>query len=149
MSDNWLQYIPGDPTFQPSHEQAEKARSLLASYVPDADEVSVAFTETIEFFDPGANWSGVTCPACGADAEPWWLEAMDAASHEGFSNLFVTAQCCGKRVSLNELHYNWPCAFGRFALQAMNPNVRELTPAQESALAETVGHGLRKVWMHL
>jgi hypothetical protein len=74
---------------------------------------------------------------------------MDIASQSQFNNLMVTAQCCGARVSLNELNYIWPAAFGRFALEAMNPNLRDLTPAQESALSEAVGHRIRKVWVHL
>lgn len=149
MSDNWLQFIPSDPQFQPSSEAAEQARALLASFVPQSDEVLALFKNSTEFFHPGANWSGVECSACGADAEPWWQEAMDVASQSHFKNLIVTAPCCGAHVSLNELRYVWPAAFGRFALEAMNPNIRDLAPAQESRLSELVGQNLHKVWVHL
>lgn len=69
MSDNWLQLIPHDPEFQPSIVSAEAARRLLASFVPDADEINATFKPTKEFFHPGGNWSGVRCPVCNADIE--------------------------------------------------------------------------------
>jgi hypothetical protein len=71
MSDNWLQFIPTDPYFQPSVEAAEDARELLATFVPDSEEVTVDPKETVEFFHPGGNWSGVNCPGCDADLEEW------------------------------------------------------------------------------
>ena len=114
-----------------------------------SEKVSVLFSCTAEFFHPGTNWSGVNCPKCGADAESWWGEAMDIASKSNFENLFVTAKCCEEIVSLNELQYNWPAAFGRFALEAMNPNILDLSPDQELSLNTAVGHKLRKIWVHL
>jgi hypothetical protein len=149
MSDNWLQFIPADPGFQPCPESAEQARSLLAMYAPMADEVRASFKESIEFFHPGGNWSGVRCPACGADAESWWTEAMKQSSENKFANLFIGAKCCGATVSLNELGYIWPAAFGRFVLEAMNPGIKDLETSQEARLAEVLGHPLRKVWVHL
>jgi hypothetical protein len=149
MSDNWLQFIPTDPNFQPSLESAERARALLATYLPRAQDVRASFKDAVEFFHPGGNWSGVECPACGADAEPWWQLAMAQASQTGFASLNVQAPCCAAQVSLNELRYIWPAAFGRFMLQAMNPGVEDLEPVQGARLTETLGHSLRKVWVHL
>src|ERR1700741_243305 len=97
MSDNWLQLIPSDPEFQPSPQAASQACSLLSTFVPEADDVSVSFKSTTEFFHPGANWSGVQCSSCGADAETWWHEAMAAAYQTNFKELIVTAPCCGAR----------------------------------------------------
>src|SRR5262249_33304393 len=79
MSDNWLQLIPTDPDYQPTPEAAERAREHLAALTPDADEVSAEFKESVEFFHPGANWSGVRCPRCDADLEDWWDSALDEA----------------------------------------------------------------------
>jgi len=149
MSDNWLQFVPTDPEFQPSAMAAERARVLFSSFAPQSDEIVASFKNSTEFFHPGGNWSGVQCSACGANAKPWWSDAMDAASQNNFKNLTVVAQCCGANVSLNELKYVWPAAFGRFALEAMNPNLRDLAPDQESALSAAIGHSLRKVWVHL
>jgi len=149
MSDNWLQFIPSKPEFQPSSDAAEAARSLLAEFVPEADGVKVEFKPSTEFFHPGGNWSGVKCPSCGADLEEWWGEAMSAASTTAFVDLSVTTPCCGIATSLNDLNYVWPAAFGRFVLEAMNPNIEDLTPIQEQQLAKRIGSSLRKVWVHI
>jgi len=149
MSDNWLQLVPADPHFQPSIEMAEGARTLFASFVPDADEVTYSLKDSIEFFHPMANWSGVECPSCGVDAEPWWEEAMQQGAQEIFNYLFVTSPCCNSRVSLNDLHYIWPATFGRFVLEAMNPNVSGLTPDQELALSQCLGSRVRTIWVHV
>jgi hypothetical protein len=149
VSDNWLQFVPSNPYFLPTPESAEQARALLATYVPMANEVNASFKDSVQFFHPGGNWSGVECPACGADAEPWWPQAMDRAWQNQFADLFVDAGCCVARVSLNELKYRWPAAFGRFVLETRNPCIRDLEAAQEIRLAEAIGHPLRKVWVHL
>jgi len=149
MSDNWLQFIPDDPNFQPSAEAAKDAEEMLASFVPDAESVHATFHQSIEFFHPGGNWSGVACPACASDIEAWWQDAMQTSGKSRFQDLMVSTPCCAKRISLNDLAYIWPAAFGRFALEAMNPNVKDITPAQEQVLSARLGHRLRKVWLHL
>jgi len=126
MSDNWLQYIPKKPQFRPSAQAAAEAESLLSLFMPEAETVEAKFMSGVSFFHPGGNWSGVHCPACGADAEAWWNEAMEAAAKSQFKNLRCVAVCCNATVSLNGLKYLWPAAFGSFVLEAMNPNLRNL-----------------------
>ena len=149
MSDNWLQFIPVDPTYQPAEEAAECARALLAKFTPVADEINAEFKVTTEFFHPGSNWSGVRCPLCGADAQEWWEAAMDAASKRDFADLKATAHCCGASVSLNDLNYTTPAGFASFVLEAMNPNVRDLQPDQQAQLQTILGCELRRIWVHL
>lgn len=146
MSDQVLLLIPSDPTYRPAVDDANRACDLLQSFLPKADEVTVAFKDGVEFFDPGENWSGVACAACGADAEAWWFDAMDAASQAQFNDLMVTAPCCGARISLNDLRYAWPAAFGCFVLEAVNPSENELTAEQMCELQKVIGHCLRAVW---
>ena len=74
---------------------------------------------------------------------------MSAAAEQDFSSLDVVAGCCGTTVSLNELKYVWPVAFGRFALDAMNPNVERLLPAQLEQLGAAMGCPVREVLQHL
>ena len=149
MSDNWIQFVPVDPEAQPTREAADKAIELLSSFAPEADEVSAKFAETIEFFHPGGNWSGVECPSCGVDAASWWNDAMDRASQDSFRDLSVTTPCCETQTSLNDLRYVWPATFGRFVLEAMNPNIGNTTPEQDLELTECLGLGLRKVLTRL
>ncbi|MDR7296476.1 hypothetical protein J2X16_001815 [Pelomonas aquatica] len=149
MSDNYLQYVPADPKFRPSAEAAVQAENLLARLLPDAEVVRASFYESVMFFDPGANWSGVNCPKCGADAEPWFGDATSQAADAAFESLFTTTPCCGNVVSLNELSFVWPAAFGSFMLEAANPNSRGLAPAELSQLEAALGCAVREVAMHL
>ncbi len=149
MSDNWLQFVPDDPNFQPSLEAAKDAEKMLASYTPDAGSVVATYHQSIVFFHPGGNWSGVECPACGSDIETWWQDAMRDSAQNQFQDLMASTPCCATHISLNELRYVWPAAFGRFVLEAMNPNVKDITLDQEHLLSNRLGCKLRKVWVHL
>lgn len=148
MSDNWLRYVPVDIEYRPTPEAANLAVALLKSLTSIVEGVEAKFHDDIAFVDPGSNWSGVECSICGADAESWWGQAMDAAWKRRPIKLDVIADCCGARVSLNELRYGWPVAFGRFVLSAMNPRVGRLTAEQEGELAQCLGCELNKVWRH-
>ena len=149
MSDNWLQYVPKDPAYRPSPAAAEKALSLLSSFLPEAESVDSTFQDGVTFFHPGANWSGVQCPACGADAESWWGEALEQAAESELTNLQCVAVCCGAAVSLNDLKYLWPSAFGSYVLQAMNPDSKGLLPSQLAQLQAVLGCQLVEVPVHL
>lgn len=122
---------------------------MLVTFAPMADKVNAVFEDSIVFFDPGGNWSGVACQACGKDAKAWWQKAMSASFEGAYENLGLAAPCCGAQVSLNNLRYGSPAAFGRFALEAMNPNIRDLQPEQEAQLSQALGCELRKVWVHI
>lgn len=149
MSDHLLRYVPAAPFWQPSPEDAERAAALLRSVLPEADAITASFEERIVLYDPGANWSGVACHACGADAEPWFAEAVEAVLAAGSDSLDVAAPCCGTRLSLNDLRFDWPAGFGRFALEARNPNVRDTTAEQDGRVAACLGAPVRKIWARM
>ena len=150
MSDNWLIFIPDDPSLQPAMAAADEAVTLLRAFVPAASEVAAKFTDDIEFHNGGENWSGVVkCSNCDAEIEDWWIEAMEKAYASEFNDINVVVPCCGQAMSLNNLNYEWPAGFSRFRLEAMNPRIRDTTPEQDRALADALGFGLRKIWMHI
>src|SRR5205823_5373271 len=105
--------------------------------------------EEVSFFHPGANWSGVQCPVCGADAEPWWSDAMEEAAKSSFSSLQCLARCCGSSVSLDGLRYLWPAGFGSYVLEAMNPNNNGLSAPQLAQLEAILGCELREIPLHI
>jgi hypothetical protein len=149
MSDALLRYVPNDPTYVPSSDAASRAEALLASLLPNAETVEHEIHPTVVFVDSGANWSGVSCPACDADAEPWWGDAMSSAHESGFADLATVAPCCGNSVSLDKLNYVWPVGFARFVLQALNPNCAGLASDQLQRLGSVVGCPLREIPTHL
>jgi hypothetical protein len=150
MSDYSLQYIPIDPQFKPTNQAMIEAERLLAFLIPHAEVIRSELPGSVSFYHPGQNWSGVTCPICGADAEPWWSVAMDnsAAEHQ-FKSLSVTAACCASTVSLNELKYIWPAGFGSYMLEAINPNMSGLSGEQLDQLAKVLGCSVREIPVHI
>ncbi len=114
-----------------------------------ASDVVCHIKEQVVFVDAGGNWDGVHCPSCGADAEGWWSDAMEVAAESGFENLRVIAACCGADVSLNELRYGWPVAFGRFFLEAANPNVAGISEQALQQLGDAVGGPMRQIQVHV
>ena len=149
MSDNYLRYVPVSPTFQPERTAAEAAQKLLTEFLPQAEEIDFELLEDVEFIDAGSNWSGVRCPLCNADAEGWWGDAMSTAAESRFTNLNVRTPCCDGNTSLDKLNYQWPVAFGRFVLEAGNPNSTGLSAAQLQKLSVVLGSPLREVAAHV
>lgn len=149
MSDNWLRYVPSDPYFLPPVDVADSARKLLWTFLPDAEEVSARHFERPMFIDPGGNWSGVLCSVCGADAESWWSAAVMVAARQDFASFDTVTPCCQSKVSLNDLHYVWPAGFGRFVLDAMNPNVDGLSTAHIARLEALLGCSVREISQHI
>jgi hypothetical protein len=149
MSDHWLKYVPDDPLFRPTPAGAGAAKLLLRGFLPNAEAVHARFLGKVTFIDPGSNWSGVRCPVCGADAGPWWAAAMDAVHKNGILSLGIRTPCCGAALSLNELHYLSPAAFGSFVLEARNPNEKYLSVARLTLLGAALGCAVQEISVHL
>jgi hypothetical protein len=148
MSDNLLRLIPTDPEYVPPLPAQGNARRALAALFPQAEQIAVRTTPTIEFVDPGGNFERICCPNCGAELDvAWWHAAMDHAYAIGFTRLIVETPCCRWAGSLNDLTYEWPAGFARFVLEARNPNG---TLDQDSLirLSRIVGHDLHVIWTH-
>jgi hypothetical protein len=46
---------------------------------------------------------------------------------------------------LNDLRYGWPCGFGVFVVEAMNPDSMGLSADDLAALSAAIGHPLREI----
>ena len=57
--------------------------------------------------------------------------------------------CCNTICTLNDLAYDWPQAFGRFAIEAMNPNIGELPEVHLAELEAILGTSLRVIYQHI
>ena len=145
MSDTYFRYVPSDPSFTPPGDAVARAEAILRSLLPDAASIEAQLMDEVVFVDAGGHWEGVFCSSCGADAEPWWGEAMSEAAESRFESLHVRAGCCGSRVSLNDLEYVWPVAFGRFLLEAANPGREALSPQELEQLGSALGCAVREV----
>ena len=150
MSDNWIVLIPVDPHFIPDAEKQSMARIRLAAIAPDADEVEIIISESVQFFDCGTNLEKILCPSCGKEIPlAWWQERMDDDYQKGFKLDRYRTPCCSEASTLRELTYDWPQAFGRFALEAMNPNIGTLEEGHRRELEEILETELIVVYQHI
>lgn len=149
VSDGWLIIVPLDPLAAPEAGAVEAARQVVEDGLPDAHEVTVEAASNPQFIDAGVNFERVTCPFCGADLGDWWPVAMQDANKRDFEELSLVTPCCGTHTTLNDLSYDWPQAFSRLSIHAMNPNVRELPPAVKDDVERRLGTPTRIIWKHI
>ena len=152
MSDNWIALVPEDPRFVPKPAAQRLARDRFAEIVPEADEIEIKLSKTAQFFDCGENLERIACPSCRSEIPvDWWQDRMDEDSdgEDGFKLAAYTVPCCRKKHTLHELAYEWPQAFGRFALDAMNPNIGELEDKYKREFEEILGTKLRVIYQHI
>ncbi len=86
MSDNWIVLIPEDPEYIPEVIRQEVARERFAAMAPDADAIEIKLNDGVQFFDCGANFERIICPACNREVNiDWWQKCMDEDyGQEGF-----------------------------------------------------------------
>jgi hypothetical protein len=150
MSDNWITLIPEDPTFVPETAKCYRARDRFAEIARKADEIDIKVSEKVEFFDCGANFERVCCPSCGSGIPvSWRQDRMDEDYGDGFKLAAYATPCCGESYTLHELVYEWPQGFGRFALDAMNPNIGKLEDRDKQEFEEILGTKLRVIYQHI
>lgn len=163
MSDHWITLIPEDPRFVPDPAKRQLARDRLAAIAPDAEEIEIRVSEKVEFFDCGQNFERVRCPSCGAAIpDDWWQDRMDEDSGvegwqdrmdddagDGFKLATYSTPCCGMKCTLHELVYEWPQGFGRFALEAMNPDIGKLEDKFMREIETILGTKVRVIYQHI
>jgi hypothetical protein len=152
MSDNWIALVPEDPRFVPNAAARRRARDRFAEVAPEADDIEIKVSDTAQFFDCGANLVRICCPLCGSEISvDWWQDRMeeDSDGEGGFKLASYPAPCCGKEHTLHDLAYDWPQGFGRFALDAMNPNIGELEDEHKREFEKILGTKLRVIYQHI
>lgn len=151
MSDNWIALIPKDPRYIPTESQRRRARDRFLELAPEADEIEIKVSNTIQFFDCGTNLVSITCPSCHATiADEWWQGRLDDdADKGGFKLATYVTPCCSSEHTLHELIYEWPQGFGRFAIDAMNPNIGKLNAQAIAEFEEILGTTLHVIYQHI
>lgn len=131
-------------------EAAERVATVWSAMVPDSDQIEVTWHDQAALVDCGRNLTKISCPLCGAEIDPeWWADLVSERYEDGFDDLNIVAPCCGGRVSLNELVYDWPVGFARFELEARNPQRGWLTDDALEQLSAVLGYPVRQVMAHI
>lgn len=91
------------------------------------------------------------CATCREEIDlDWWHDCMDRdADGESFRLDAHPMPCCGARHSLDQLVYDWPQAFGRFALVAMNADIGRVSDQLKAEIEAALGTAVVVVHQHL
>lgn len=147
MSDTILKLIPVKPSYKPSMESQEKARLFLNNSVK-AQRIEIEQTEDVRFIDQGSNFESLSCNVCGKDIDmEIWQEHINIAYENQFTDLTFNTPCCYNTTTLNDLIYNQPAGFARFALMISNPQT-DLQNDEFNELQKIIGVDLKKIWAH-
>ena len=121
MADMVYKIIACEPDFEITQVMLEDAVKYLRGCVR-ADSIEARYHGKVTFVDCGGNLESITCPCCKAElAFDWWGEAMEQSAKKSFEDLYVMVPCCGREINLNELEYDFPCGFGRWVIEVLNP----------------------------
>ncbi len=74
---------------------------------------------------------------------------MDEDFDNGFKLAKYHTKCCMSAYTLHKMLYEWPQGFGRFALDAMNPNIGKLDDRPKDELETILGTKLRIIYQHI
>jgi hypothetical protein len=151
MSDDWIALIPEDPRHVPHAIKRRRALERFLELAPNAENIEIKVSDNIQFFDCGANFIRITCPNCRVEISmEWWRNRMDEDYvEEGFALMSYPTPCCNAPHTLNELIYEWPQGFGRFALDVMNPSIGQLRHEVIAEFEKILGTRLRVIHQHI
>jgi hypothetical protein len=151
MSENFIIIIPEDPFYIPSQNSQLKAETYLSKIAPNSEEVVSTTNEKIQFFNAGANFENVYCPFCQSIIEiGWWQNKMDEDYYgESFQLKEYQLPCCNQKSNLHLLKYSFVQGFGKYSLEAKNPNLGELSLSQIDQVERLLESKVRIVYQHL
>ncbi|MEQ1576674.1 MAG: hypothetical protein ABL894_03385 [Hyphomicrobium sp.] len=124
MSVTTIQFVPDDPHFTPDTPAISAAGQYLKQAFPSSSPVEAMTRDGIDVFFPGDNLTSCSCPNCNSDIPSGVWQTILSADYDDTSGFMLLRQpmpCCGERLAVNELKFDWPVAFGKFALQITSP----------------------------
>ena len=147
MSDTYLKLISIVPGFVPDKLKERKAREFLNNSFKNW-EIEFINTDEIEFIDQGANFETVKCNYCGKEINTEiWQNATDESYNTGFKDLSFVTPRCHESTTLNDLKYEWPAGFAKFAMLISNPLV-DTNDGAVNELETILGTKIRKIWAY-
>ena len=151
MSTTIFRIIPTDYSLSPPPSSLlEAAARKVGEFIPKARSIEVNVFEEVTFIDQGEGFENVSCLECKKELDTdWWQEAMNTAYENKFENLECICPLCGSSTNLNELNYNSPAGFSRFAIVVKDPDrAFDLEPEKIKELESILNCPLRQIWAH-
>jgi hypothetical protein len=151
MGESKIYIIPRDEHFVPAPSAAKAALDYLRQTCPGNRDIAVNQTNGIKFYDAGEFFATITCPHCHEELDvEWWAARMtEDEGPDGHRVASYPLPCCGATATLNQLVYDAPQGFARFAIDIYNDAGVTLTDPQVKAIEALLGCAVRVVdyWM--
>ncbi len=115
------------------------------------DRIDVQSFDKPQFFHAMENFESVHCPGMSDPLDmEWWSDMMDKDfDGEGYLLRVIDTPCGIEALTLNDLEYRSPAAFGVFAIEIVNPSISFLTDANQANIEKVLGCALRQVFAHI
>jgi hypothetical protein len=150
MSDYWIIVIPESADFVPPEDAQQRAVALFWRIAPGAEEVKAETTPNVRLIDCGENLEHIVCPACDSELDIyWWQDRMQEEVDSGYPLRTMELPCCQAQMRVDQLKYDWPQGFSRFSVEAMNPDIGDLTEENMREFERLLGCKIRKILQHI
>ncbi len=139
MTVTTTEFVPVNPHYIPGTPAISAAGAYIKEHYPKSHSVEAISREGVDVFFPGLNMTACHCPECGAAlADEAWQAILvaDHAETKGFYLLAHPVPCCRALVTPRELKFDWPVAFGKFALRITDPDFDTASQAASVRVAK-------------
>ena len=145
MYTSFLKITPSNPLTIPPEAARLSALNYLKTRFKKGQKIEEKISDKIIFIDQGHNISEPACPLCFSvlDIE-WFADTFDKSYHIDFQQLDYRSPCCKRLINLNELHWEFPCAFGKYYIEIWDV-VRLLSEHEKKVLEAKLGTSLKIV----
>ena len=145
MSTSILKITPSNPLNIPHEAARLSALNYLKTRFRKGKEIEEKISDKIIFIDQGQNFSEPSCPLCKSPLEmDWFADTVDDAYKDDFRDLDCSSPCCKKTINLNELKWDFPCAFGKYYIQIWDIE-RLLSDHETMVLEAKLGTSLKLI----
>ncbi len=148
MGENWVVVMPRDAYAVPDQLTQRRLEHLLRTELAGAEEFTVATSQNPVFEHPGENWNGVRCPNCATEIDDDWFDGRVSFGPEGMDDLDTVTPCCGAPTTFNDLDFVSAAGFGRFRIEARDPDWDWDDRRLLATVEEAMGAPARVIFVH-
>lgn len=143
MSTSILKITPSNPLTIPPDSARLSALNYLKTRFEKDKEINEKISDKIMFIDQGQNFSEPSCPLCKSILDmDWFADTVDGAYKNDFKELDFPSPCCKRVINLNELVWEFPCAFGKYYLEIWDIE-RLVSKHEEKVLEAKLGTSVK------
>ncbi len=74
---------------------------------------------------------------------------MEEEAEAGYPLRLIELPCCRAKHTVADLKYDWPQGFAKFGVEAMNPDIADLSEENLKEFERLLGCNVRKILQHI